>query len=213
MSVQKIYRTIQNKETTFECIENNKKLLENLKCSICLDFFTEPQTTSCEHVFCKDCILPIFDDNDGIISGNCPFCRKLIYKDELRANFILNNIIGSIKIRCLQTFEGNTCSKILEITGINNHIIEECDHIILNCKYDCGFKGGRQYITDHNIECFRNPKIGLSDCAVRRLARKAGLRMINKNTYDSIRGVFKSHLSEIITHSIRHDTNIITELL
>lgn len=34
----KISRVFQDREVSFECIEKNQKILETLKCPICLDF-------------------------------------------------------------------------------------------------------------------------------------------------------------------------------
>lgn len=32
------------------------KISEELKCSICLDFFTNPRTLPCQHSFCEQCL-------------------------------------------------------------------------------------------------------------------------------------------------------------
>ena len=38
---------------------NVNTLLEELKCSICLDFFDDPRTLNCQHSFCSNCLKRI----------------------------------------------------------------------------------------------------------------------------------------------------------
>jgi hypothetical protein len=42
------------------------------KCSVCLDLFTEPMTTSCNHTFCAQCLLSWL----GKGWNTCPMCRS-----------------------------------------------------------------------------------------------------------------------------------------
>ncbi|XP_062865669.1 E3 ubiquitin-protein ligase TRIM17-like [Trichomycterus rosablanca] len=46
---------------------------ENLKCSICLDFFTDPVVLSCSHSFCTSCINRNWNESEA---RKCPLCRK-----------------------------------------------------------------------------------------------------------------------------------------
>ncbi|XP_062339469.1 E3 ubiquitin-protein ligase TRIM21-like [Osmerus eperlanus] len=46
-------------------------------CSICLDVFTDPVTTSCEHNFCKACITKYWDNSDLC---QCPMCKMTFDK-------------------------------------------------------------------------------------------------------------------------------------
>uniref|UniRef100_A0A3B1J8W9 Uncharacterized protein n=1 Tax=Astyanax mexicanus TaxID=7994 RepID=A0A3B1J8W9_ASTMX len=54
---------------------SQNSLEENLKCSICLDFFKDPVVLSCSHSFCKTCLDRSWNQND---EKNCPLCRKKI---------------------------------------------------------------------------------------------------------------------------------------
>uniref|UniRef100_A0A3B4Y450 RING-type domain-containing protein n=1 Tax=Seriola lalandi dorsalis TaxID=1841481 RepID=A0A3B4Y450_SERLL len=47
-------------------------------CSICLDVFTDPLTTSCGHNFCKNCITTHWDIN---VPCQCPMCKKFLKED------------------------------------------------------------------------------------------------------------------------------------
>ena len=56
-----------------------KKLQEQLKCSICLDIFTDPKLLQCFHVYCRQCLVPLVDrDQQGPHLGlSCPTCRRV----------------------------------------------------------------------------------------------------------------------------------------
>ena len=53
-----------------------KKLADQLECSICLDFFTDPKLLQCFHVFCKDCLEPLVLRDQHGLSLRCPNCRR-----------------------------------------------------------------------------------------------------------------------------------------
>ena len=54
------------------------KLEEHLKCSVCLDLYTNPKTLPCLHSFCQECLkgLPQNRTRRGINYLTCPTCRK-----------------------------------------------------------------------------------------------------------------------------------------
>ena len=53
-----------------------KKLDDHLKCSICLDPFTDPKLMQCFHVFCKKCLEPLVLRDQHGISLCCSICRR-----------------------------------------------------------------------------------------------------------------------------------------
>ncbi|XP_054461004.1 E3 ubiquitin-protein ligase TRIM39-like [Anoplopoma fimbria] len=60
-------------------------------CSICLDVFTDPVTTSCGHNFCKNCITEHWKTTDQC---QCPICAKLFYqRPELRVNTFISEMV------------------------------------------------------------------------------------------------------------------------
>ncbi|XP_078422767.1 zinc-binding protein A33-like [Cetorhinus maximus] len=75
----------------------SRKQLENLtkdvSCSICLEFFDEPVSLDCGHVFCRACILVFWE------SGNCscPECRLLCPGKVLRPSRRVANIAASVR--------------------------------------------------------------------------------------------------------------------
>ncbi|XP_067110307.1 E3 ubiquitin-protein ligase TRIM39-like [Osmerus mordax] len=70
---------------------------DQFQCSICLDVFTDPVTTSCGHNFCKVCITKHWDSNDLY---QCPLCMELFYRrPELQVNIEFRAVMEHYKIR------------------------------------------------------------------------------------------------------------------
>nr|XP_060615954.1 tripartite motif-containing protein 10-like [Anolis sagrei ordinatus] len=73
-------------------------LVEDVTCSICLEFLKDPVSVDCGHNFCQLCITAYCDSMKNI-RGNirCPFCKASIQKWNFRPNWHLVNIIENIK--------------------------------------------------------------------------------------------------------------------
>ncbi|XP_044045307.1 E3 ubiquitin-protein ligase TRIM39-like [Siniperca chuatsi] len=64
-------------------------------CSICLDVFTDPVTTSCGHNFCKNCINEHWDTNDRYL---CPMCKKVFNtRPELQVNTFISEMAAQFR--------------------------------------------------------------------------------------------------------------------
>ncbi|XP_046907260.1 E3 ubiquitin-protein ligase TRIM39-like [Hypomesus transpacificus] len=63
---------------------------EQFLCSICLDVFTDPVTTSCGHNFCKACITKYWDNSDLC---QCPMCKMTFDK---RPDLYVNTFISEM---------------------------------------------------------------------------------------------------------------------
>ncbi|XP_044045308.1 E3 ubiquitin-protein ligase TRIM21-like [Siniperca chuatsi] len=64
-------------------------------CSICLDVFTDPVTTSCGHNFCKNCINVHWDTNDRCL---CPMCKKVFNtRPELHVNAFISEMAAQFR--------------------------------------------------------------------------------------------------------------------
>ncbi|XP_029529486.2 E3 ubiquitin-protein ligase TRIM39-like [Oncorhynchus nerka] len=64
-------------------------------CSICLDVFTEPVTTSCGHNFCMVCITNYWDSKDLY---QCPLCKeKFPERPKLSVNTMLREVVENFK--------------------------------------------------------------------------------------------------------------------
>ncbi|XP_072329430.1 uncharacterized protein [Scyliorhinus torazame] len=69
--------------------EQEESLSEDLICSICLDFFTDPVSLECGHNFCRSCITQCWEKKER---NSCPECRQEFPERILRANRILVNL-------------------------------------------------------------------------------------------------------------------------
>ncbi|CAL8389678.1 unnamed protein product [Boreogadus saida] len=64
---------------------------ENFSCSICLDVFNSPVTTTCGHNFCRTCITKYWDEQ---VKYKCPVCNELFHtRPDLRVNTLLSEMV------------------------------------------------------------------------------------------------------------------------
>lgn len=76
-------------------------LQNHLRCSICMDEFTDPVTTFCGHSFCKRCLEQSCDYNDS----TCPLCKKYIVRLP-DVNIVLRDIVQQQKKTCEDIYTG-----------------------------------------------------------------------------------------------------------
>uniref|UniRef100_A0A672ZCW1 Uncharacterized protein n=1 Tax=Sphaeramia orbicularis TaxID=375764 RepID=A0A672ZCW1_9TELE len=73
-------------------------------CSICLDVFTDPVTTSCGHNFCKSCITEHWRVN---VPCQCPICKEVFKKKpQLKINTFISEMVAQFRHEAKQ--EPNT---------------------------------------------------------------------------------------------------------
>ncbi|XP_044198391.1 E3 ubiquitin-protein ligase TRIM21-like [Thunnus albacares] len=73
------------------CLRSEDQFL----CSICLDVFTDPVSTSCGHNFCKNCITEHWNSNDQYL---CPMCKEVFYRrPELHVNTLLTEVVSQFR--------------------------------------------------------------------------------------------------------------------
>uniref|UniRef100_A0A8D0CRX0 Uncharacterized protein n=1 Tax=Sander lucioperca TaxID=283035 RepID=A0A8D0CRX0_SANLU len=64
-------------------------------CSICLDVFTDPVSTSCGHNFCKNCITEHWNTNYQHL---CPICKKVFnIRPELHVNTFISERVAQFR--------------------------------------------------------------------------------------------------------------------
>ncbi|XP_017561529.1 tripartite motif containing 108 [Pygocentrus nattereri] len=66
-----------------------------IKCSLCLDDFTDPITLSCEHSFCRQCITGHLQSSLG--RSFCPDCQKPYKARDLRPSRLLRNVTAAVR--------------------------------------------------------------------------------------------------------------------
>ncbi|XP_078529376.1 E3 ubiquitin-protein ligase TRIM39-like [Lissotriton helveticus] len=88
-------------------------LQEDVTCSICLDYFTDPVILiDCGHNFCRSCITASWGGRDGNLP--CPECREISSGKNLRPNRQLKNMVEKLKqlhLPPVKPPEENLCKK------------------------------------------------------------------------------------------------------
>ena len=128
-------------EYTF--VDTPVRLLEEAKCPICLDIMTEPVSTSCHHLFCKNCI------KDQPI---CPTCRKRFTTTPDTGSV---KMLKAFKVKCPNSVEG--CKWQGDLGDAEEHLKEKCQHQ-KECPNGCGEKMEPKTIRLHTqSDCTHRP--------------------------------------------------------
>ncbi|XP_028850777.1 uncharacterized protein LOC114798872 isoform X3 [Denticeps clupeoides] len=99
---------------------------EQLRCSICLDVFTDPVSTPCGHNFCMGCIKEYWDNCS---QTQCPLCKQMFTKrPELCVNTFISELARAFRIKC------DTCT----------------DQAIKSC-LDCGLSFCKTHLEPHMV--------------------------------------------------------------
>ncbi|ROL45116.1 E3 ubiquitin-protein ligase TRIM39 [Anabarilius grahami] len=70
-------------------------LNQELQCSICLEVFTDPVTTSCGHTFCRTCLSKCWTSSRNCF---CPFCKeRFSRRPDLKINTTLREVVQYFK--------------------------------------------------------------------------------------------------------------------
>ncbi|XP_020484072.2 E3 ubiquitin-protein ligase TRIM39-like [Labrus bergylta] len=79
-------------------------------CSICLDVFNDPVSTSCGHNFCKNCITEHWNTSDQY---SCPMCKEAFTnRPKLRVNTFISEMVGQFRDKAQQ--EASSSSELQE---------------------------------------------------------------------------------------------------
>uniref|UniRef100_G3Q849 E3 ubiquitin-protein ligase TRIM39-like n=1 Tax=Gasterosteus aculeatus TaxID=69293 RepID=G3Q849_GASAC len=91
---------------------SNLQSEDQFLCSICLDVFTDPVTTSCGHNFCINCINEHWNTSNQNL---CPMCKKdFITRPDLRVNTFISEMVGLKRHQLMdpvENLEGRMCTK------------------------------------------------------------------------------------------------------
>ena len=120
-----------------------------LKCSICLQCFIEPVSSSesCNHTFCNECIQESLKTDD-----KCPICRRSISADDFKLveSRVVINMLDQFLVQC------NYCDRINISRGDVVIHLQQCDNFIIPCSeadLGCSWTGQRKDMTDHLKTC------------------------------------------------------------
>lgn len=87
-------------------IDEKEKNNQDLFCPICKNFLdpNKTQQTECLHMFCKECVEKLCNNEIYESSNKCPICRTYISSNRIvslkKVNLFAYNYLSNIKIRC-----------------------------------------------------------------------------------------------------------------
>ncbi|XP_035856022.1 E3 ubiquitin-protein ligase TRIM21-like [Sander lucioperca] len=84
-------------------------------CSICLDVFTDPVTTSCGHNFCKNCITEHWNTSNRCL---CPICKEgFTTRPGLRVNTFISEMVAQFRQSAQQKASSSSSEKQVSKPG------------------------------------------------------------------------------------------------
>lgn len=89
-------------------------------CSICQDVFRQPQMiSSCEHIFCHECINDCWSRAKDPEKVQCPIDRETVDKNSLKKPLrAFCNLLFNLSIRC--EYEG--CEQFAKLEQLDDHL-------------------------------------------------------------------------------------------
>ena len=125
-------------EYTF--IDTSGRTLSELKCPICLELVSQPVYTSCQHLFCGNCIKD---------QQTCPECRKTF---TTTPDVGSARVLRAFKVKCPNSSEG--CEWEGDLGDAEEHLEKNCHFLqyqdsMLDCPNGCGARKKRQLLQNH----------------------------------------------------------------
>uniref|UniRef100_A0A8C6D9G3 Uncharacterized protein n=1 Tax=Moschus moschiferus TaxID=68415 RepID=A0A8C6D9G3_MOSMO len=75
---------------------------KELTCLVCLNFLLAPVTTGCGHSFCRFCLCLFWEQAE--VPASCPLCRRRSEQTNLKTNFLLKNLVSTVRKANLRQF-------------------------------------------------------------------------------------------------------------
>lgn len=123
---------------------DEKAIVADLKCSICLSPHVQPSITDCGHTFCQSCITPMVQSGPK----PCPQCREAVSKETLsllkrpRDSAFLNMLDALQVHHDISGHGGTTYSTVIPLSQV--YCIE---------RGECKWVGPRSNRGDHTSSC------------------------------------------------------------
>ncbi|XP_059495697.1 zinc-binding protein A33-like [Stegostoma tigrinum] len=99
-----------------EARKHLEDLSKDVTCSICLEYFDEPVSLDCGHVFCRGCILVFWDGGNC----SCPECRCRLPARALRPDRRMANIAGTVRSLTAALGDGGHGQTLGPLCGTSN---------------------------------------------------------------------------------------------
>ena len=134
------------KGVNYTFVDCQRKFLEELKCSICLELVPDPVQTSSGSLLCRQCIEEA--------KTRSVDCKNLTTTPD---HFNRNRRLGDFKVKCPNSAKG--CSWLGELRAAEEHTNEICLHRNFKCPH-CPHRGTYSTVTTTHLtvcESFRLP--------------------------------------------------------
>nr|DBA21856.1 TPA: hypothetical protein GDO54_012977 [Pyxicephalus adspersus] len=131
---------------------------QNLKCSICLNIYTDPVTLNCGHNFCRECINTAMETQDTEHRDyHCPQCRKR-FRSRPKLNKNIDLCYIAEKLKSSTTLENRKCPE--HNRDLEFYCMEDCVCVCVLCRLDGQHKG---HEAEKLEEAFQKKKNQLKD--------------------------------------------------
>ena len=122
----------------YEFVDTPNEFLEEFKCPICLELVSDPVQTSCEHLFCEECI-------EGI--NQCPLDRKYFFTTPTLDD--INRRVRNLKVKCPNKERG--CQWQGKLGNAEEHTSTDCnpDQFVMCYNEGCYVEIERRNLVDH----------------------------------------------------------------
>uniref|UniRef100_A0A8C9C641 Tripartite motif-containing protein 64-like n=1 Tax=Phocoena sinus TaxID=42100 RepID=A0A8C9C641_PHOSS len=93
--------------------------LNELTCSICMNYFIDPVTIDCGHSFCRPCLYLCWEEDQT--PKSCPECRGLSEKPDFKTNIVLKRLASLARqdaAKQTNSLEGQICLTHKEAKGL-----------------------------------------------------------------------------------------------
>jgi hypothetical protein len=131
---------------------NEDEIDIELKCSICDEPFQSPMNCKlCGNTYCEECILKWLEQQ-----LSCPSCRRNGNNFLPVISRVVINQLNRLLVQC------KLCQQInIQRSNFSDHISCTCPRQIVKCTDTCGWKGYREQLEQHLIQCRQNKLFSL----------------------------------------------------
>ncbi|KAF2761881.1 hypothetical protein EJ05DRAFT_535202 [Pseudovirgaria hyperparasitica] len=144
---------------------------DNLVCLICHCPFVEPRILSCDHAFCKECLVQAFAVQRPTHT-TCPTCRTPAKLEDCsqKVHRMTERMLDELVIKCPNSYLG--CGWAEKRVDVQDHIELYCSYTMLACPdRDCklqilakDFHRGCLHGTDHMKKSCENRMTTCNEC-------------------------------------------------
>jgi hypothetical protein len=130
---------------------NEDQIDIELKCTICDEPFQSPMNcNSCGNTYCQECIMTWMAQQ-----SSCPSCRQIGNHFFPVISRVVLNQLNRLLVQC------TLCQQTdIQRSNFKDHISCTCPKQIVNCTDNCGWKGCREDLQQHVINCRQNQLLG-----------------------------------------------------